>query len=189
MLTLIPTLNAAPPQVADFDRVETGADGTITAIQSTKRGTETVKLCTPVPTAGRPILEWLQALLAEVRSTMAQLFTASYKEGDTTPLLQLKAPQATTLLLQQVRFTALVEAALRAGDLTQLEGNMEATIADLRVAAEPSSQWNMAKTLMTLAVAQLNTVPICCTTLVHHHCTITIPSLCIGAAAARDDRH
>jgi len=144
--------------VADFDRVETGADGTITAIQSTKRGTETVKLCTPVPTAGRPILEWLQALLAEVPSTMAQLFTASYKEGDTTPLLQLKAPQATTLLNQQVRFTALVEAALRAGDLTQLESNMEATIADLHVAAEPSSQWNMAKTLMTLAVAQLNTV-------------------------------
>merc|ERR1719473_1110575 len=75
-------------KVADFDRVETGADGTITAIQSTKRGTETVKLCTPVPTAGRPILEWLQALLAEVPSTMAQLFTASYKEGDTTPSSQ-----------------------------------------------------------------------------------------------------
>merc|ERR1719487_99947 len=81
-------------KVAEFNVVIVDAQNNITAVQ---HNDETVQLAEAVGTRGRPVLEWLKALLAQVPATLRQRFQEAWATDLPLAALAARFPQCTVV--------------------------------------------------------------------------------------------
>merc|ERR1711959_356759 len=144
----------------NFKPVDDPDTGFVTAIQPKKQlgCGETVQLLQPVET-DVPVLDMFNSVQNQLTTTLRHRFQEAYTAGPSTPLPALAAqfPQCTVVLIQQVRFTALVDESLRTGDLGKASTMVKAAITALHGALETPMPKPMRATLnalMTLLLGQ-----------------------------------
>jgi len=128
-------------------------------IVAVEREGEQVRLLHPIDIQ-KPILEVISALQNEIPATLSQRFEEAWAAK--TPLADLASQfaQCTVILVQQVRFTALVEEALRSGNLAAVSDTTHDIITALqdvlRGGGVPKVQQQALAALLTLVLGQLN---------------------------------